>query len=211
MTRFDKTSAPKKEVVHDLQYRFACIRVQSSALVISGPAVMRHIKHAKRIARTPKAQVVIIEQSTKVYVEMSRRFDTFTSAAKKNVSIINGDVYSHKKAYRFEDLDLCKSLKNTLPIIWKRLNEQAKKKKGNKCMMFTTCMRMCKTSDDLKMLNYILSIIGAELDLSKISTGKECRMALYKPPVSKRGRLVDLRITTYRDGSQMRSCVIIYK
>ena len=217
-TRFD--GAKNKIIVRNLQYGLVSKYIKSNAIIVCGPSVSRNICDGRKIARTPKSKIFLIEQSPTIFKIVQRRFGKLSDKQKKNVYIIKGDVSNYetlinlKVPCRFEDLDLCIALNSIKYTILHRLSMQSKisaQKNFNKCIMFTSCMRSAKITSIMHTLNYIVNFLGAEIDLKNFGNAEKRIMSLYAPLMIKKGRLVDFRITTYKDGASMMSCLLIYK
>jgi hypothetical protein len=224
--RFDH--CPAKEWLHDNMYKYAATRMKSDALIVSGPAVERHIEHGLRIARTEKARVYLIENDPDVYREMKRRFLAIPNKPAewiRKVKIVHGDVASYEtfinrsRPMRFEDLDLCKSMKSLHYLLGHRLLLQSKlaghATSLRKCFMFTVSLRNCPFDDTFKTLSGMLEdILGVKSSYwpGSCARYKKVNVKEFYPYIGDFGRLLKggLHLYTYKDGAPMMTGMIFY-
>jgi len=230
--RFD--DCPTKEWLHSNMYTYASRRMKSDALIVSGPAVERHIKEGLKIARTPKAMVYLIENNMKIYAEMRERYEKLLVKQPElcnKVRIVSGDVAGYElaigrsHALRFEDLDMCASIRSLRYLLSHRLYIQSRlagnPAKLRKCFMFTTSLHNCPFDETVEILQkMVLEILEAKVVLWNMYGVEDVPYRRYRsngvkeyfPYFQKFGRLLNngLHFFTYGDKSPMFSCMIFY-
>lgn len=235
LNRFDKVNCPAKNWLHNHIYNYLYIRkIISSAMIISGPAVSRHLEDAFKVASVKQAEVYLVEKFAHVYKEMVRRWNIIQKEAhpkwpkdwQKKVHLVHSDVRTYQDvigkryACRFEDLDLCQNMESIRYLVGDRIQEQTRiggpGRKKKKCMLITSSLRGCGYEKTIKLLrDLLLSIPLAEIDpfiptkARKLSNG----VKQYFPTIRDKGRLLPkgLSFFTYRDRSPMMTIMILFR
>jgi hypothetical protein len=128
------------------------------------------------------------------------------------------------KPVRFEDLDMCQTMASIQHLVRYRLALQSEisgySARLRKCMLITSALRKCDLDTTLGLLENILKdVLGAEVAIWRSAEGakhsrmyKERKVKEYTPYIAVHGRLLKngLRYYTYRDGTPMFSCMILY-
>ena len=113
---------PTKEYLEKLIYTEAGDKMISNVLQVTGPALNRHIKNALKIASGSSCKIHCIEIQRNMFNVMKRRLQKI-SVGKNKVKLGLGDVTRYEDVFglsypcRFEDLDLCQSLRSSKFII----------------------------------------------------------------------------------------------
>jgi hypothetical protein len=217
-----------KEYLEGIIYDYVGERMISNTLQITGPALERHLKNANKIA-DDRCTKHCIEIEPRIYREMQKRFDNISRYTSHNTELALGNVVEYERIFnrdrpcRFEDIDLCESLKKSRFIIAHRLLVQSRSYPGkynnlNKCLIFTAALRPISMEKTLEYARVILDVIDVKLAVK--STMSQGTISLphgikqWKPALLQTGRLLgplSLRIYSYKDTHPMMSCVILYK
>lgn len=138
---------PRKKAAENYIYTQIGKIVTSSALVITGPSLERHIPNIMKITTHQSCKGYCIENDTRVYYGehgIQERYNNLTQQEKHKIKIAFGDVTGYMKIFglrypcRFIDLDLCRTLNSTSLIIANCLRVQATYRKDmHKFFMFT--------------------------------------------------------------------------
>jgi len=235
MSRFDKCQ--NKVFVHNDQYELAKQYIKSNVMSVPGPSFNRHMESAFEIASTPKSKVLFMEIVPKVYDRLQRyrrKMIAEGDTRADRLRIIKGNVACYEEfanipqAYRFEDIDLCQSMDTAFEILRYRLRRQSRLYRWNKAMVITSSLRHCvkgaaSLQRTLTLLNGIIDMIGAELDVSRTlsniekvftSTNGNGNKSVFMltPSFVKKGRIFKMRLYRYRDyGQGVFSCIFLYK
>ena len=237
LDRFD--NCPTKRRLQSQIYSNMAMRMKSNVMMVSGPAVERHITDGLKIASTPKAKIYLVERDLERFTEMSRRFqalreqkplDGWPKDWASRVHRIFMDVAAYEmaaklsKPVRFEDLDMCQTMSSIQHLVRYRLSLQSEIKgyaaRLRKCMLITSALRKCDLDKTLGILEDILGdVLNAKVAVWKSADGtkhsrlyKERGVKEYTPYIANHGRLLKngLRYYTYKDGTPMFSCMILY-
>jgi len=131
---------------------------------------------------------------------------------------------SLREPVRFEDLDMCQTMSSIEPLVRYRLSLQSRitgyPAKLRKCMLITSSLRPGSLDKTLGILFKIIQdVLGAKASLWKDSKAtkhsrryKDHGVKEYFPYMANHGRLLKdgLIFYTYRDGTPMFSCMILY-
>lgn len=227
---------PTKKYLENHIYTKIGKMMTSKALIVTGPALGRHIKNGIKIASNKQCKILCIEIEPRIFKEMQKRLVKIKKQYLQNnifninnVEIGLGDVIRYEDVFesslpcRFEDLDFCESLHNSRFTIGNRLNVQSinynsRYASFRKFLMFNASVRPFGIENYLYDLNMIIGIIGARLSIKR--TMRQKRILLkhgvqkLQPVLIKRGRLskdYPLQLYIYKDTSAMICCTIMYK
>ena len=230
--RFENENCKNKVFIESVLYESAKrYGVSGNALVISGPALDRHLGNAYKVAD----EVTVVELSPKEFYQIT----TIIAKNKKYCSLVNRgklmtrnmDVGKVNQSYDFEDLDLTQHLKTTQGLYIKRLARQSTLHAGPKAMIMTFSMRCGRVSEDqsytITRINAILSVLDAKINgfngvldgfpdcstLENIAKCKDKKGYVYNLEANfeAKGRVDNFVFLKYRDGGPMTTCLVLYK
>jgi len=240
--RFYDIDTPVKAAVERRFYEAAGKELdpQSDSLIISGPAVERHVNNAAWYVSSGNSKIVLAEIEPAVANHMQFKIDGMVEREKikeDKVSVYLGSVLGHEQHYPFEDLDLMGTwegreddILGPLGIFKIRLAQQAEVVNDTwpaRAMICTVSLRAGggkKTT--VKNIRSLLSLVGAKVstvdgsedEYYNISTiavhgdpGSYCYY--HRLQFSNMGRLVKTLFYTYREGKRtpMATLLIVYK
>lgn len=237
LDRFD--DCPTKEWLQSRIYTYIGTRMKSSVAMVAGPSIERQITNGFKIASTPKAKIYLIEKDMARYYKMCDRRYALIFAGATDVTAqwpecwwyraipALGDMSGYEvaakldKPVRFEDLDMCQTMRSIRYFVGHRLLLQSKLKGSfRKCMLITSSLRKCTVEDTLAILQQLLGdILGVQSSVWPGRTGdkhskiyKEFNVKVYSPYIARPGRLLKngLQFFSYADKSPMFSCIILY-
>jgi hypothetical protein len=230
--RFDDCNCKNKVMIESTLYKYVKeYGVSHSALVISGPAVRRHLENVYQIV----TDVTIVEFSAREACEITTaiakepRYDSLVKQG--SLCVIVQDVKNVEKSFDFEDLDLTQHIKTTQGLFLKRLIRQATLHDKPKAMIMTFSFRAGRDGEKqdatIPRLNTILYALEAEITgfngvyggfplcscLPNLAecTDKKGHVYFLEADFKHKGRIDDLVFLKYKDGGPMATCLILYK
>lgn len=235
--RFD--NCPTKRWLQDQMYTHLSFRMKSNVMAVSGPSLEEQITNAFKIASTPKAEIYLVENNVERFLTMSKRCqalkdkevpdgwpeDWYYRTHRLFIDVASYEMAAKlNKPVRFEDLDMCQTMASIQHLVRYRLSLQSEIGRPiailRKCMLITSSLRKCDLEKTLDILQRILEdVLGVSASVWDSSKGaKHSRLYKahgvkeYTPYIAKHGRLLKdgLRFYTYRDGTPMFSCMILY-
>lgn len=206
----------------------------SNVLVLVGTDFKRHVQQAFKFVARPyqgeqKAKVIIVENDSNLDGTYQFLLDQRNAFPPEHlfrckVEIHNTDVMNIQRSFRFEDMDLCATPKETWYVLKERLRRQAQVYNNPeylKAFIFTWCERGYGRQNSFKFLREMCSILDSKLRGMNGARGKwyllerAKRLGKYKPKnintmpgtgswayentpnFDKRGRIVACRVFNY--------------
>jgi hypothetical protein len=192
----------KKRFIQTFFYRSSKVK-QSSVLMLCGPDIINHYNDYKIIKNSnTNSRLYIAEIDTKIY---NQNIKDLNNIKNLKYNIINDDIINCT-ARRFVDLDFCKLLNTTLPIVNTMYNKMLNIKTTlNKHILITFAINRNANGTDTTSFQDNINSLCVLFNISN----EFIKLDLLPNSNIMKHKTADCMYSTYRDGAPM--CTFSYQ